>query len=314
MATPPRAGPSAAGALLLAWLGATLLPLLLGGVGGPRGVVLVLHAAVLAGVAALEARRHRPGRAAAERVLADWHLLLLFPALYSELPWLMAGLGAGYHDAAVAALEARIFGGQPAFEWAGAWPSRALSETLHAAYLAYYPVIYVPPLLLWLRGPSRAGASGAEADARDAFHHTVAALGLSMLACYAVFVVWPVQGPRYLGAPGGIPSGPVRGLVLAILESGSSRGAAFPSSHVSVAVTQTLLALRYRPRVGGALGVITLLLAAGAVYGGFHYAVDALAGAAVGAAAAAASGPLHRRLAGRTAPRAGGFTSSEDGV
>ena len=314
MAAPRRPGPTAAGALLLAWLGATLLPLLLGGVGGPRAVVLVLHGGVLAGVAALEARRARPARGVAERFLADWHLLLLLPALYAELPWLMAGLGEGYHDAAVAALEARLFGGQPAFDWAGAWPSRPLSEALHAAYLAYYPVIYVPPLLLWLRGPFPADGAGAGPDARDAFHHTAAALGLSMLACYAVFVVWPVQGPRYLGVPQGVPSGPVRGLVLAILESGSSRGAAFPSSHVSVAVTQTLLALRYRPLVGGALCVITPLLGAGAVYGGFHYAVDALAGAAVGVAAAAASGPLHRRLSARTARGIGGFTSSDDGV
>jgi membrane-associated phospholipid phosphatase len=76
----------------------------------------------------------------------------------------------------------------------------------------------------------------------------------------------------------------VRRLVLAILERGSSRGAAFPSSHVAVAVTQALLALRHQPRVGRWVAGVAVGLGAGAVYGGFHYGVDVLAGAALGAA------------------------------
>jgi hypothetical protein len=40
----------------------------------------------------------------------------------------------------------------------------------------------------------------------------------------------------------------------------------------------TLSALRYLPRLAPLLVVLTAGLAAGAVYGGFHYAIDALAG------------------------------------
>lgn len=320
-APPAPAGPSTPGVLLLAYLCATLLPLLLGGVSGGRGLVVVAHVAVLAAVALLEARRGGPGRGAPERTLADWHLLLLLPALYAELPWLMEGVATGYHDSAVAALESRLFGGQPAFQWAGAWPLPWVSEPLHAAYLAYYPVIYVPPILLYVRAvrsarsargrPSR-GSAGREA--LDAHHETVTALGLAMLSCYLVFVAWPVQGPRYLGVPQGIPDGPLRALTLLVLESGSSRGAAFPSSHVSVAVAQTLVALRLQPRVGVLLAAVTPLLAAGAVYGGFHYATDVVAGALVGAAAAAVAPALHRLVIRRTGGAARGFTSPDDDI
>jgi hypothetical protein len=55
-----------------------------------------------------------------------------------------------------------------------------------------------------------------------AFHDTVLALSLSFLLCFAIFVVFPVQGPRYLGVPEGVPDGPVRRLVVAILERGSA--------------------------------------------------------------------------------------------
>ncbi len=313
-----RLRPSLAGGALMGYLVATLPPLVAGGVGGPRGGVMAVHVIGLGAVALLEARRGRAGRGLLERVLADgWLLLLLLPALYAEIPWLIGPWSGGYHDPAIAALDVGLFGTEPSYAWAGAWPFPWLSETLHAAYVSFYAVIYVPPLLLyrtaWRRsevGADAPGAGGVSTPALDAFRTTTGALALSILACYAVFVVWPVQGPRYLGVPPGVPAGPVRALVLGILERGSSRGAAFPSSHVAVAVTQTLMALRFQPRVGRALVVITPLLAAGAVYGGFHYATDVLVGAVVGVLAAAAARPLERRIHGSLP----GFTWREDAV
>jgi membrane-associated phospholipid phosphatase len=130
-------------------------------------------------------------------------------------------------------------------------------------------------------------------------------LQISFLVCFLVFVFFPVQGPRYLGVPQGVPDGPVRRLVLSVLEVGSSRGAAFPSSHVAVATTQFVMVLQYQRRLGLLVLGISLGLAAGAVYGGFHYAVDVLAGVAVGTLAVPLAGVLRCRLE----PSASGFTS-----
>jgi membrane-associated phospholipid phosphatase len=112
-----------------------------------------------------------------------------------------------------------------------------------------------------------------------------------------------VQGPRYLfDPPGGvIANGFLYQLTHTVLEAGSSQGAAFPSSHVGVSVTQTLLMIRYMPRLAPLIGVLTLGLALGAIYGGFHYAIDAAAGLALGVAAYAAAGPLRKWLAARPA-------------
>lgn len=206
--------------------------------------------------------------------LADWMPLLLVAILYGELPYLIHGLhGAtvSYHDAAVQRWELALFGWQPSHELAGRFPYTWLSEIVHAGYASYYALIFGPPLLLYLRGK------------RDAFAATSAALMSTFVACYLVFIVFPVEGPRYAWpAPPGIPHAPVRDAVLWLLGNGSSRGTAFPSSHAAVATAATIATLRYQRPVGFVAVALTLLLVVGAVYGGFHYAIDMLVGVPVG--------------------------------
>lgn len=229
------------------------------------------------------------GRAAWIRAAADWLPLLMIPLLYGELAVLNVAVHAGgYFDAMVIEWEQALFGGQPSRDWAAAVPKPWLSEPLHAAYLSYYFIIFGPPMLLFLRGR------------RDAFRACAFALMLSFFAHYLFFIFFPVQGPRYLFPPpaGELADGFFYGLAHRILEAGSSQGAAFPSSHVGVSVTQTLVAIRFLPRLAPVLAVLTVGLAAGAVYGGFHYLIDAMAGLALGVLAWLAAAPLARRLDG----------------
>ena len=51
---------------------------------------------------------------------------------------------------------------------------------------------------------------------------------------------------------------------------------------VAIALAQALSSLRWRRPMGVGVAITTLLLAVGAVYGGFHYGADVLAGAGVG--------------------------------
>jgi membrane-associated phospholipid phosphatase len=215
--------------------------------------------------------------------IADWLPLLLVPFLYAELPYLI-GADAVLRDPIVQAWEAALFGGQPARTLAGHLPSAATSELLHLGYLLYYAIVYLPPLVLYLAGR------------RDEFARTMFAVMLTYAVCFIVFALFPVEGPRYAwGAPPSVPAGPVRSFTLAVLERGSSRGTAFPSSHAAVASAQAILALRYQRGLGVVVAVTSALLMIGAIYGGFHYAVDVLAGAVVGIviSIAVASRPLH---------------------
>ena len=127
---------------------------------------------------------------------------------------------------------------------------------------------------------------------REATTTTLGVL-IAAVVCYLVFAVFPVQGPRYFGPPEGVPDGPMRRLTLLILENGSSRGAAFPSSHMALMTAQALLGLRLQPKMGVLLTLSTLGVGLGAVYGGFHYAVDMVVGALVGWASAWFALKLH---------------------
>lgn len=267
---------SVAPAVVLAAYLALTLPLSVSATLRGAGVLpLAWHALALgivgwlarAGAAPAEATS-ASARRARVRFAATVLPLLLVPALYAELPHLMRGVGTVYHDPIVQAWETATFG-DPARTLAARWPSRLVSEPLHLAYFLYYPLIYVPPALLLLRRRHRA------------FGDAVTAVVATFAVCFAVFVVFPVQGPRYLGtAPA--PDGPVRSLVLALLEGGSSRGAAFPSSHVAVAVAQTIVAWAHPTPLRLVYAVVTVGLSLGAIYGGFHYAVDVVAGAVTG--------------------------------
>ena len=208
-------------------------------------------------------------RSRAARVVGDLLPLIVAPLLYGEIPFLIAALGSSYHDAFIQRWELAVFGMNPSRVLATFMPNPAWSELLHTGYLAYYPAIFVPPLLLYLRGN------------RDGYAQTVAALTVAYVVCWLVFAVAPVEGPRYLWTPN-VPDGPMRRLTLSILAAGSSRGAAFPSSHMTVSVVQTMMAFRWQPKGGAILALISALVGLGAVYGGFHYGVDMIAGAVLG--------------------------------
>jgi membrane-associated phospholipid phosphatase len=203
-------------------------------------------------------------------VAADWMPLLALPVLYSQIPATIVYGDERVFDPFVQGWDRALFGTDPARTMAGTLPNVVVSEALHLAYLSYYLMIYGPPLVMYLRGDLAS------------FRRTVLAFTIAATTCFAVFCVFPVEGPRYAWpAPAGVPDGPLRALALALLEGGSSRGTAFPSSHLAIALAISLSSLRWSRRAGALLVGLSLLLGVGAVYGGFHYAVDMLAGGAV---------------------------------
>lgn len=284
--------------LVALWLLATAPLLLLPGHGLPLRIsLLALHLALAGLLLAVAARRvgngDVEGSAGAEGnggpagALADWLPLLIAPAFYWEIPILAGVIHHGVHyDAVVQGWEAALFGGQPSRTLGSAWPWTWLSEPLHAAYLSFYLFIIVPPAVLEALGR------------RAAVRAVIFTVVLAAVAHAAVFVLFPVLGPRYLFPPpaGALADGPLYQLTHWVLARGSSPGTAFPSSHVGIAVAVTGTLWRVAPRAAPWVAVVAAALAFATVYGGFHYAVDALAGAALGTLLALAAPRLRRRL------------------
>ncbi len=244
--------------------------------GGPTnpGDAWLLAAHGLFVVLLVLVRRLRPEHRVGQ-FLWDIYPLLLIPGLYAEIGVLSEQVGRPAileNDAVVQAWEASIFGGQPAYDWIRAAPSVLWSTVLHAAYFAYYPIVFSGPFLLLIRGE------------RERARTVLFAITTAFVICYVVFVLYPVAGPNWVWDH---PTGPVREvwsarLVYAVLAGGSSIGAAFPSSHVAATISATL-ALWHQWRFLGALFLIpALLLVVATVYCQMHYAIDAAAGLVVG--------------------------------
>jgi membrane-associated phospholipid phosphatase len=256
---------------------------------GAAGVLLPLALLLLALVAAVLAPRARRAGPFG-RFLSEFYPLALTVALYTHVGLVNAASGVS-HDAVVQRWEQALFGGQPSLEWVRAFPSPAWSTLMHAAYLSYYPVLAGAPLGLWAGGR------------REAARSTLLLMMATFYVCYAIFLAFPVTGPRYLFpvAENAATAVPLAVLARRLLEGGSAWGTAFPSSHVALALVAAVCAWRGLRPLGAVLVPAAVLLSLATVYCQFHYAVDALAGAALAAAVLVAGrgAGYHRPLAVR---------------
>jgi hypothetical protein len=243
-----------------------------------RGVAWIVAAHLLLATLTVLVTRPRTGRATG--VLRAVYPVLLLPGLYSSIDVLNQFGALPTHDAPLLALEQAVFGMQPARDWWRAAPSTFWSTLLHAAYFSYYIVVPLP-IVVFLASGHR--------DRVDAY--LAAVIGV-FLACYAIYIAWPVSGPYYQFAhPTGafVDNAPARA-VYAMLARGSAYGAAFPSSHVAATVAAAVASWRVDRRLGAWLAIPTVLLTVGVVYTQMHYVVDAAAGVALGVLLPAALG------------------------
>lgn len=205
------------------------------------------------------------------RALREIYPILLLVAFYSAIDLLNGGGGVGIHDATVQGWEEALFGGQPARDWWRAHPSGFWSTVLHGAYFTYYLIIPLP--IGWFAFTGRL----------KALRRTVLLVTTTFVLCYLAFLFYPVAGPYYQfpRPTGAFVDNPMARLVYDILGTGSSYGAAFPSSHVAATVTAAAASWMGSRRLGIALVIPTVLLIVGVVYCQMHYAVDAIAGVMV---------------------------------
>jgi hypothetical protein len=235
-----------------------------------RGVGWIVAAHLLLGLLTFLVTRPHP--ATATGILRAVYPVLLLPGLYSSIDVLNQFGALPTHDAPLLAIEQAVFGMQPARDWWRAAPSATWSTVLHAAYFSYYVVVPLPIVVFLATGR------------RDRIDDYLAAVIGVFLACYVVYIAWPVSGPYYQFAhpSGAFVDNPPARAVYAMLSRGSAYGAAFPSSHVAATVAAAVASWRVDRRLGAWLVIPTVLLTIGVVYTQMHYVVDAVTGVALG--------------------------------
>jgi membrane-associated phospholipid phosphatase len=177
-----------------------------------------------------------------------------------------------------------------------------LQHYLELAYLLCYPLVPLGALAVFLELRRRArmmalsnsnesagacGTSVADKWRTSGMDGFWAAVLLATLFSYAVYPFFPLTPPRVLygDVPGPHVEPVLRQWNFWLLNHFSVQACMFPSGHVA-ATTAVALALRkHLPRLGGLFLFLAASIAAATVYGRYHYAADALAGALVAFAA-----------------------------
>ena len=221
--------------------------------------------------------------------LRHFYPVLLYTGLYRETGELNHMLIAGFLDPFFIRLEARVFGLQPSLAFMDGLPYLAVSELFYAAYFSYYLMIAGVGLALFYRN-------------REQFFHYLSVISFLFYVCYLIYIFLPVVGPRIFFPeitdyrlptdvqpavsptfPAAIQAGPFYQIMAWIYHTFEAPGAAFPSSHVAVAIGTVYFSFRYLRSIRWLHLAAVILLCLGTIYCRYHYVVDVLAGGATAA-------------------------------
>jgi membrane-associated phospholipid phosphatase len=253
----------------------------------PEWPYLVAGHVVFIGLVHLLIRAHGAGHSARWMdLLRHFYPVLLYIGFYRETGALNQMFVTDYQDPWFIRLEHHLFGQQPCLVFMESLPYLPVSEVFYASYFSYYLMIAGVGLALFLRE-------------RRQFFHYVSVVSFVFYICYLVYIRLPVMGPRclfrevegyrlpddvqtlvgYPTFPAAVQAGLFYHLMAFIYRYFEGAGAAFPSSHVAVALCTVYFSFRYLPKFRYVHLALALLLCLSTVYCRYHYAVDVFGGA-----------------------------------
>lgn len=203
-------------------------------------------------------------------LLRDWYPILLYGILFEETGFINRGIFSDYIDKFFIELEYSIFGMHPAIELGNMFGNVYIMEFFHFAYFTYYLIIPGLGFILYFK------------DKKQYFEYLFVS-SFTFYTCLITYIFLPVLGARYYSNPP-YNSGPFweEGFLFVpimrfIYKVGEVDGAAFPSSHVALAIIILIYTFLYARKYLLIGSVIIISLIISTVYCRFHYVVDVLA-------------------------------------
>ncbi|MFW6279624.1 MAG: phosphatase PAP2 family protein [Planctomycetota bacterium] len=235
------------------------------------------------------------------KLLRHFYPVLFYIAFYRETGELNQIFIDGYLDEVFISMDAALFGGQPSINLMSRFPMTWVSELFYISYFSYYVMIVGVGLALYAQ------------STRKCFHY-VSVVSFMFYVCFLIYIIFPVVGARVFWEPvAGIPqeemfgfyplpfpdtvrAGPFFHVMDFVYENFQALGAAFPSSHVAVALATLYFSWKELPRVRHLHCVMVILLCIATVYCRYHYVVDIYAGAVTGVVLLFVGDRLFRRF------------------
>lgn len=208
----------------------------------------------------------------------DWLPAVLFITVFEEVSYLSLAIRGAWQSDHILALETSLVHASP-LEWMHARARDWLIEFLEFGYFAFYPLYPAVGGVFWAwrDRPPFAGV----------FRKLTDTLSVGYVLCYTMYLLFPTQSPANRAGVqqiGSTRGGIFQHLVRAIQNNAGVHGNAFPSAHIMLAFVVLMFVYRYLPRVAPWLLFPILLMCVGAVYDGYHYTSDVVAGALMGIA------------------------------
>ncbi len=154
--------------------------------------------------------------------------------------------------------------------WTRQWNATWAGAYFELAYLLCYALIPCGVAVLY------------RTHHRGAVDHYWATVLPASYLCYLLIPFAQTLPPRLLpgagSAPSAKPNSKIRSFNLYILRRASIQLNTFPSAHVAATVAASLVLIAWVPAVGFLFLLIALSIAAGAVLGRYHYALDVILG------------------------------------
>ncbi len=217
--------------------------------------------------------------------LRHFYPVLLYTAFFTETGLLNRMFFREYLDPTIAQWEQQIFGCQPSVLFMEKLPWLAVSELFYISYFSYYVMIVGVGIALFVRS-------------RQQFFHYISVVSFLFYVCYLIYIILPVIGSRAFFRqvdgyslpeaiqqlavtdvyPESVQAGVFFQIMKWIYRVFEAPGAAFPSSHVAVALCTVYFSFRYLRPIRFAHLAVACMLCLSTVYCRYHYVVDVLAG------------------------------------
>ena len=220
-------------------------------------------------------------------VFRNWYPVIYVASCYKEMSVYLPLARHINYDQALADIDGRIWGIQPAV-WLNGIQFPALTEYLQIVYTVFVPMAILPAFLLWRRRRYRD------------FRYLAFLIVIGYLASYVGYILVPARGPRILLKE--LDNMPLHGLwlfhgmqnMLDGLESIAYD--CFPSGHTELTIIAWWGSRLVSPRWFLVYSIYTPSIIFATVYLRYHYTVDLFAGALLAAILIAVSPFLYRRL------------------
>ncbi|MBL7995743.1 phosphatase PAP2 family protein, partial [bacterium] len=202
------------------------------------------------------------------QMLRHWYPIFSFTFLYMQAGLLNQLVFQGYVDNFFLSIDLWMFGTDPNIWLYERLNNFYFNEFIHLCYFSYYILPAAFGVILYITKDKE-------------FYRTLFGISITFYFCYFLYILIPAAGPLDLRV-GRFEDGGIFVQVMNWIYSEVEKpGAAFPSSHVAIALITLMYAFRLHRRVFWVFLPFIIGLIFSTFYGFYHYVIDSIAGAAI---------------------------------